>query len=396
MLLQSITLIVCLGSVPFQSPPILKDGDMVALVGGTLIEREQISGYWETELTRRITGQKVRFRNLGWSGDTVYGHARAGFGSTADGYKRLIEHINVVKPTVTLFAYGANESFEGEAGAAAFQKGYDKLLKDLLNTKSKSILLAPLWHENMGAPLPDAAPHNLNILAYSKMIDEIAKANQANFYDLFQSKTSCEAMLGQSAKLTSNGIHPTELGYYLLSNDIGRAFGLNEELWQVAIDHAGGAINTKGCTVESAGKLSWKVTDKMLPRPIVPGFASLNPSPRTIAIKNLPKGTYKLLVDGKEVMMKNSEDWAKGVMISSGPDFDQVEMMRKLILEKNRQYFHRWRPQNETYLLGFRKHEQGQNARELPQFDPIVAAKEEEIYKLNKSVTRTYSLMESK
>jgi hypothetical protein len=83
-------------------------------------------------------------------------------------------------------------------------------------------------------------------------------------------------------------------------------------------------------------------------------------------------------------------------MISSGPDFDQVEMMRKLILEKNRQYFHRWRPQNETYLLGFRKHEQGQNARELPQFDPIVAAKEEEIYKLNKSVTRTYSLMESK
>ena len=68
MLLQSITLIVCLGSVPFQSPPILKDGDMVALVGGTLIEREQISGYWETELTRRITGQKVRFCNLGWSG----------------------------------------------------------------------------------------------------------------------------------------------------------------------------------------------------------------------------------------------------------------------------------------------------------------------------------------
>jgi exodeoxyribonuclease VII large subunit len=33
MLLQSITLIVCLGSVPFQSPPILKDGDMVNIEG---------------------------------------------------------------------------------------------------------------------------------------------------------------------------------------------------------------------------------------------------------------------------------------------------------------------------------------------------------------------------
>ena len=33
--------------------------------------------------------------------------------------------------------------------------------------------------------------------------------------------------------------------------------------------------------------------------------------------------------------------------------------LRKGIIEKNRLFFHRWRPANETYLYLFRKHEQG-------------------------------------
>jgi hypothetical protein len=60
-------------------------------------------------------------------------------------------------------------------------------------------------------------------------------------------------------------------------------------------------------------------------------------------------------------------------------DYDN---MRALIVEKNRLFFNRWRPQNETYLRGFRKHEQGNNAVELPQFDPLVEAKDKEIQEL--------------
>jgi hypothetical protein len=53
--------------------------------------------------------------------------------------------------------------------------------------------------------------------------------------------------------------------------------------------------------------------------------------------------------------------------------------LTKKILEKNRLFFYRWRPQNETYLFGFRKHEQGNNGVEIPQFDPLIAEKEKEI-----------------
>lgn len=53
-----------------------------------------------------------------------------------------------------------------------------------------------------------------------------------------------------------------------------------------------------------------------------------------------------------------------------------------MIIKKNKLFFYRWRPQNETYLFGFRKHEQGQNAKEVFQFDPLIAAEEKKIAEL--------------
>ena len=58
--------------------------------------------------------------------------------------------------------------------------------------------------------------------------------------------------------------------------------------------------------------------------------------------------------------------------------------------------FYRWRPQNITYLFGFRKHEQGQNAKELAEFDKLIAAKEKEINKLKQPVPHTYEIIRVK
>ena len=60
----------------------------------------------------------------------------------------------------------------------------------------------------------------------------------------------------------------------------------------------------------------------------------------------------------------------------------QEEQIRQIAIQKNTLFFDRWRPQNETYLFGFRKHEQGQNAKEIPQFDPLIEADEQKIYVL--------------
>ena len=68
-----------------------------------------------------------------------------------------------------------------------------------------------------------------------------------------------------------------------------------------------------------------------------------------------------------------------------GSGFDQVKL--ELQNWKNKLFFNRWRPQNETYLHGFRKHEQGNNAKEIPQFDPLIANKDKNIQKIALSLS---------
>ncbi len=78
--------------------------------------------------------------------------------------------------------------------------------------------------------------------------------------------------------------------------------------------------------------------------------------------------------------------------VERDPDIDQVEALRSAIVEKNLLYFYRWRPQNETYLFGFRKHEQGNNASEIPLFDPLVEEKEKAIAGLRVPIKHVYEL----
>ncbi len=60
----------------------------------------------------------------------------------------------------------------------------------------------------------------------------------------------------------------------------------------------------------------------------------------------------------------------------------QADALRQVIVRKNEWWFHRTRPSNMAYVLGFRKHEQGQNAVELPQYEALIADEEIIIAKL--------------
>ena len=107
------------------------DGDRVVLIGNTLIERAQRFGHLESALVARLAPLKLTFRNLGWSGDTVFAESRGIFDTPAKGYQRLLEHVARLKPTVLILGYGSNESFDGPKGLAKFLRQYSKLIADL-------------------------------------------------------------------------------------------------------------------------------------------------------------------------------------------------------------------------------------------------------------------------
>jgi lysophospholipase L1-like esterase len=373
----------------------LADGDRVVLLGSTLIERAQRYGYWEVALTSRWPDRNVTFRNLGWSGDTVWGESRAGFDTPAQGYKRLVEHTLALKPTVLMIGYGTNESFAGAAGLSRFQKQLEQLLDDLAPSKARVVLIAPLRQEDLGRPLPDPEPQNKNLRLYAGALRDTAKKRGLTFADL-------NDFLGdgpKAAPLTDDGMHLTGAGYWRSAFALERGLGLPEPRWSIEIGAASKKPVTQGVKADQASStqsatLSFRATGAALPPapPAADGPTRPAPTTRILKVGEIVDGKFTLFIDGKSVVTATSAEWLKGVALDRGPEFDQAEQLRQAIVEKNRLYFYRWRPANETYLFGFRKHEQGQNAREIPQFDPLVAEAEAKIAKLRVPVEHTYEL----
>ncbi len=310
----------CFAAEPFE----LRTGDRVVLLGGTFIEREGNHGFLETVLTTAWPDRRIVFRNLGWSGDTVWADSRGSFDPPAEGYKRMLAHIGELKPTMIFMAYGANESFAGEPGLEPFVKQYEKLCDDLKKTNARLIFVTPPPFERPKPPLPDASQHNGNLAKYVVAIRELAQRRGGRLVDLFAQ------VAVQDEIVASNPPRPPRIPY-----------------------------TADGVTFTPAGYLSLArllANDLQLPSPRVPD-----------------RGLTGL-----------ARDIQSGVNSVSKTPPTRAEEVRRKIVEKNRLFFHRWRPQNITYLTGFRKHEQGNNAVEIAQFDPLVERAEAEIAELLK------------
>lgn len=367
-------------AAPFE----LHDGDRVVMIGSTIIEREAAEGYIETRLTAAFPGRRITFRNLGWSGDTVWGHARAGFDTEVQGFERLVAHVKSLEPTVLIVGYGNVESFAGSAGRKNFSDGLERLLNQLELKQTRLVFLSPSPHEAMPPPLPDAAAHNGQLSEYSSAIHEAAIRRGGRFVDLLNLLNRPPG----ATRLTDNGIHLTPYGYWHAAAAIAYALEAPLPNWRIDVDLTQGAITANGMQLHQLSTAvdgcQFAATDRLLAPCLPPESTSPN-SPTNVApsrvlrVAGLTPGPYALQMDGEVIAVALAQEWAQGVALTAGPPLRQAEELRTAIREKNELYFHRWRPQNDTYLFGFRKHEQGNNAVEVPQFDPLVAEKEQQI-----------------
>lgn len=385
-----VALLIATGLLTLNAPAApfdLRDGDCVVMIGSTWIEREAAESYLETRLTAAHPGRRITFRNLGWSGDTVWGHARAGFDTEVQGFERLVDHVKSLEPTVLVVGYGNVESFAGEAGLANFQAGLERLLDSLDQKQARLVFLSPTPHEHLPAPLPDATAHNRQLAEYGRTIGEFAARRRGQFVDLLK---LLERPAGR-APLTDNGIHPTPYGYWHAAQAMAYALQTPSLSWRIDIDLSGGALSTAGVRLHrlstSSDGCQFEATDELLTACPPPETTAASAAPdrapwRVLRVAGLAPGLYSLRVGGQAVAEATAQEWAQGMALNQGPQFEQVVALRQAIVEKNQLYFHRWRPQNDTYLFGFRKHEQGNNAVEVPQFDPLIAEQEQRIAEL--------------
>ncbi len=388
---------------PAAAEDLLRDGDRVVLLGGTFVERMQSTGFLETMLTAANPGKSLAFRNLGWSGDNVRGHSRAVFGKPDEGFNRLLKDFKQTNPTVAVVCYGANEANAGAGKLPQFKQDYNRLLDALTEAAPgvRLILVAPPHRENAGEPFPSQEDYNKTLDLFAAAIRDIAKERDVTFVDFrhpIQEQHTGSSSAGLD-RLTSNGVHFTRYGYWRAAPAFAAKFGVKPAGWDVTIDAKKVDHQAKGATVSSLALkdgVSFTTVDATLPHHAPPEHsprgAEMKLQQARLCVKGLPEGKYQLLVDGKPVVVATAAHWSDGVHFARSYSQQQLNELSAAVEEKNALFFHRHRPQNETYLFLFRKHEQGNNAVEIPQFDPLIEKVEARIAKLAQPKARQFTL----
>jgi lysophospholipase L1-like esterase len=263
-----------------QEQALVQPGDRIVFLGSGWVERMHQHPWLEMMLTLQIPG--ATFRNVGWSGDTVHGDARAVFGARSDGYQRLMRDMDYAAPKVAFLCYGENEAFGGESERSEFVAGYRKLIEDLKRHPCRVAIVIPRARERVGEGFPNPDQYNANLAKLADEIRKLASDHQCALIDLEK--------FAPDQRFTSDGVAWNDLGYQESAREVMRQLGYTD----LALD---------------------RLTEK---KP------------------------------------------------------DAIESLRQMILKKNEWFFHRYRPQNETYLFLFRKHEQGNNAVEVERMEEFV------------------------
>lgn len=344
----------------------LNKNERVVLIGNGYFEREAEYSYLETMLTSRYHGSSITFRNIGWAGDTVNVRLRP---------RRFLTVQQSAKdqhPDIVLVAYGMNEAFYGEAGLEPFREGYENFLESLERaTGSRAVLLSPTQHFVLESPVPNAEKLNSIAGLYAEAVRGVAESRAVPFVNLYDSVSLPDSV---DLKLSTNGIHLTKLGYWLAGIAFERQLELVEPTWSVEV--RGTNIDSSGTTISEFNVrdngLSFVARDSRLPLPVPPVSTSASENEvhriaggdwgiRRLQFIGLAPGTYALRIDGSLVISASAAAWARGILISSGPEFDQVEAMRRLIVEKNRLFFYIWRSHNAEFSIGSRSSEDGES-----------------------------------
>lgn len=364
----------------------LKEGDRVVFLGNSLMENDVLHGYLELALTTRWPTRNVTFRNIGWSGDNVFGDARSYFTNPPTPYELLMKQITDAKPTVVFVAYGGVEAQEGEAGLAHFNEGLNKLLDKIGELGAKAVLLSPIPVLSS----TNAAARNAMLQRYAAATATTAAERGARYVDVFNPMLEIQ----EKTKITDNDIHLDETGYYHLALALEKGLGLSARQENISIifskQNVASSMSAKILGGGNSG-LKFRIEENYLP--LSPPNAD-NPgvSERRLQITGLKKGFYALTSDGTQVAAASAAQWAAGVNIHQGPSFSQSAQLRNLIKKKNEIFFQQYRPHNRTYILGFRAYEQGRHAEGLKELGLIVTWLEGQIGLNRMPVPRTYQL----
>lgn len=393
-----------IGNGAATADPPIRPGDHVAIVGNTFADQLRIHGYLETLLLQKTSDTPISIRNLGWGGDMLTARDRPTNFPTEE--TTLRDH----QTDVIVACFGMGESFAGERGIEKFKADLEAWIESHRGkkyngkTEVRLVLVSPIACEDLGHLTPDLDGRNRDLQSYTRAMREVAESADNAFIDLFEpSRYLMDEQRGPN--LTTNGIHLNQYGYWAISRTfLNQLFPGHDETppWQMRMDanaKTGTAIGVELADIASDETgLRFRVTETTPPHlpppvdnPLPPQLEFLRD---TLAVENLPPGTYALTVDGEHVATASADQWTRGVAIDASPAHAEAESVRAAVNDKNLQFTYSWKALNQVHIVGERR--SSPSGRALPgeviQFSELAKERDANLAKRIRLATRQWRL----
>ena len=220
----------------------IKKGSSIALIGNNLGSRMLNYDHFETELNVRYPDSTLFVRNLCDGGDTPgFRPHSARFSpwafsgaekfqteyaksSGSEGhFENPDQWLTRLKADVIIAFFGFSESFQGIDGLQNYKNELDAFIKHTKNQQYNGVntpqlaIVSPVAYEDLTAfrDVPDGKKENMNLLLYTKAMQEVAAKNDVLFLDAFN--PSIEWYNETQNPLTTDGMQLNDEGYKKLA-----------------------------------------------------------------------------------------------------------------------------------------------------------------------------------
>jgi putative heme-binding domain-containing protein len=235
MRLLSAFLLACSAGLAVAEPFELKPNDVIALAGGSNIERTRFNGYLQTSLIASKPELKIKVRNFGWEGDTVFEQWRDGGNyqnlnpKRAAAEKRISaetgtdswrqqrdwrQQLKEAGATVVIAQFGQMESLNGVDKLPQFIEAYERLIAEFADEGRRVVLVSPVPFEG------SLEAQNAAILQYSQAVKALADRLRQPFINL------SSLMMATTPRRMDNGYQLNEAGHHMIAKMIVEGLGL--------------------------------------------------------------------------------------------------------------------------------------------------------------------------
>jgi lysophospholipase L1-like esterase len=341
-----------------------RDGDApIVFLGDSITEQAMYTALVESYVLTRFPEWKVTFRNLGWSGDTMWLQRR---GSFEEGMQRDVLPLKAKAMTVD---FGMNDARGGDNNLPKYVEHATKLVRQLKAAGVRVALCTPSPEERYEPDQPAGSAYNRMLAKYSDALRKVATDEQVLFVDQFtpfvqaveQGRKAGVLGAGGAPRLVPDAVHPSWPGQLVMAAAILKGLNAPALVSRAEIDAAAKqVVAAQNCTVElkgaaDAGVLTFVRTDRALPWPIppdatlalaIPGFNALDELSRyELKVTGLAAPRYELSIDGKTAAVLTREELAQGANLSlrAGLITAQAQLVLEKTRQKNQVFFERWR-----------------------------------------------------